>query len=86
MQNYKFNILSYGTAPASLLSTCCLLQLALENEADFPNASIAVRPDLYVDDLMTGTVKFDSTKKLIVEIQHKLKKGGFRIYKCNSKY
>ncbi|XP_067205416.1 uncharacterized protein [Linepithema humile] len=51
---YRLNTLTYGTGPASFLATRCLLQLAIENATEFPEASKIIKRDFYVDDLITG--------------------------------
>lgn len=46
--------MTYGTTPASFMTTKCLDELARKNEVPFPNAAKTIRRDFYMDDVMTG--------------------------------
>lgn len=52
VQEYKLKTVTYGTKPASFLSTRCLVRLA-ENCADIA-VKITIPSDFYVDDLHSG--------------------------------
>ncbi|XP_050431415.1 uncharacterized protein LOC126839984 [Adelges cooleyi] len=54
LQTYRLTTVTYGTTPASFLSTQCLISLAEQNEQTYPRASSVIRQDFYMDDLMTG--------------------------------
>ena len=52
---YRLNTVTYGTAPALFLATRMLKQLAIAGKEIFPEASVVLMKDSYVDDLLTGT-------------------------------
>lgn len=54
LRSYQLTTVTYGTTPASFLSTYCLIALAESVEKEFPKASRVIAEDFYMDDLMTG--------------------------------
>ncbi|XP_072389404.1 uncharacterized protein [Diabrotica undecimpunctata] len=62
---YKLNTVTYGTAAASLLSTC-LHQLSLDSMDEYPEASKVIGHDFYVDDLLTGSESADSLSRIFL--------------------
>lgn len=55
LRTYNLTTITYGTTPASFLSTYCLITLAEEFKQSHPKASKAIMEDFYMDDLITGT-------------------------------
>lgn len=72
---YELNTITYGTAPASYLSTQCLQYLADLEVDNFPLGAIVVRNDFYVDDLLTGADTLFDAKLLRDEVILLLEKG-----------
>lgn len=64
LRNYRLNTVTYGTTPASFMTTKRLDELARENEVLFPNASKTIRRDFYMDDIMTGSDSEEECLKL----------------------
>ncbi|KAF0745786.1 Uncharacterized protein FWK35_00034883, partial [Aphis craccivora] len=64
LRKYRLNTVTYGTTPASFMTTKCLDELARENEVLFPNASKTIRRDFYMDDIMTGSDSEEECLKL----------------------
>ena len=54
--------ITYGTTTAPYLATRCLLELANEHQAEFPEATNILRTSFYVDDLLTGSNNMDNAK------------------------
>ncbi|XP_050066248.1 uncharacterized protein LOC114132630 [Aphis gossypii] len=54
LRSYQLTTVTYGTTPASFLSTYCLIALAESVQNDYPKASKVIAEDFYMDDLMTG--------------------------------
>ena len=83
VQIYQLKTVTYGTSSASFLATRCLLQLAADEEHNFPHASRLLRNNFYVDDLLGGGET--EAIKLRRELQQLLQRGGFTLRKwCSS--
>lgn len=54
LRTYHLTTVTYGTTPASFLTTKCLAIVGEESRTQFQKASRAIRNDFYMDDLMTG--------------------------------
>ncbi|XP_062538224.1 uncharacterized protein LOC134206512 [Armigeres subalbatus] len=52
IQAYELGTVTYGLAPSSFLATRTLLQLVEDEGIPFPNASTAIKKNVYVDDLI----------------------------------
>ncbi|XP_062699248.1 uncharacterized protein LOC134284435 [Aedes albopictus] len=52
---FELNTVTYGTKPAPFLATRTLQQLAAVEETNFPLAARAIREDVYMDEVITGT-------------------------------
>lgn len=78
---FELNTLTYGTASAPYLATICLIEVANENEQQFPEIARIICKDFYVDDLLTGT----NSKKEAIDVIQKLSRilisAGFRLRK-----
>lgn len=74
---YKLHTVTYGTGPASFLATRCLKQLAIENELTYPETSMSILNDFYMDDYISGESDESSSLKRITEISHILNSAGF---------
>jgi len=54
LRTYRLVTVTYGTKPASFMTTQCLITLAQQTSTNFPRAAKAITRDFYMDDLMTG--------------------------------
>ncbi|XP_025192629.1 uncharacterized protein LOC112592689, partial [Melanaphis sacchari] len=54
LRTYQLVTVTYGTKPASFMTTQCLVTLAQQTYEKFPRAAKAIARDFYMDDLMTG--------------------------------
>ncbi|GBL87855.1 hypothetical protein AVEN_192033-1 [Araneus ventricosus] len=61
---YQLNTITYGTTSAPYLATRTLNQLAIDEKDTFPDASIIVLSDCYMDDILTGSNYLENTKEL----------------------
>ncbi|XP_063543228.1 uncharacterized protein LOC134751714 [Cydia strobilella] len=84
VKEYKLNRVTFGVSSAPYLAVKTLIQLALDEGADFPLAASRIRQDFYMDDLMSGC----QSEQEAVEIYHQMKtllsKGGFELQKWSS--
>lgn len=78
---YELNTVTYGCASSPFLAVRSLKQLALDFQAEYPEASEAILNCFYLDDLLTGA--FSSSKLLQIqrEISFILASGGFQLRK-----
>lgn len=81
---YELTTLTYGTSPASYLSTRCLKHLAEQCANDCPLGSIAVSHDFYMDDMLTGADTLTQIKTVRDETIAILRSGGFELSKWAS--
>lgn len=81
VKQYSLCTVTYGTAPASFISTRCLKELAINNEAAHPQAAKAILNDMYVDDLMTGAGSREALFKLKEDIVKICSAAGFNLRK-----
>lgn len=72
---------TYGTASAPFLATRSLVQLAEDEQSDFPEAAEVVRSDFYIDDALTGADTEAEAIHLREDLQKLLARGGFDIRK-----
>ncbi|XP_055633609.1 uncharacterized protein LOC129773957 [Toxorhynchites rutilus septentrionalis] len=77
----ELTTITYGTASAPFQATRCLIQLAKEEESNFPIASNIIRKDCYVDDVISGADTFEEANEAINQLRRMLAKGGFPIRK-----
>ncbi|GFX81621.1 DUF1758 domain-containing protein [Trichonephila clavipes] len=54
IREYKLCTVTYGTASAPYLATCCLFQTGLDLERYDPAVSSLIKESFYIDDLMAG--------------------------------
>ncbi|VVC31118.1 Retrotransposon, Pao [Cinara cedri] len=68
LRTYQLVTVTYGTTPASFMSTQCLVALARQSSDEFPCASNAIARDFYMDDLMTG----GETQEECIRLYHEI--------------
>lgn len=86
ISEYQLNTVTrtYGTAPATYLSVRALLQLAKNDEEEFPRGKEVLERDFYVDDFLGGADTEEAALAIQGEITGLLVKGGFNIRKWTS--
>lgn len=84
IQEFRLNTLTYGLASAPYLATRCLLQLAIENQEQYPEACRMLRNDFYIDDLLSGGDCVSTLKKIKIDLTDILHSAGFTLHKWNS--
>ncbi|XP_057333711.1 uncharacterized protein LOC130672924 [Microplitis mediator] len=83
---YVLDTVTYGTASASYLAIRSLQQLAEDEGGPYPLASIALKRDFYVDDLLTGASTLIEAERLRDELIQLLEKAGFHLRKWASNH
>lgn len=78
---YELNVVTYGLASSPFLATRCLLQLAIENEREYPLASNAIKNCFYIDDLLTGSDSESELLQVQTDISKILSSAGFELRK-----
>lgn len=81
---YELQTVTYGTASAPFLATRVLVQLANDEQQQFPVAAEVVRKDFYVDDLFSGADSVEEATELRGQLETLLLKGGFQLRKWAS--
>ncbi|GBM12575.1 hypothetical protein AVEN_78349-1 [Araneus ventricosus] len=80
-KDYQLNTITYGTTSAPYLATRTLNQLAIDEKDTFPDASIIVQSDCYMDDILTGSNSLENTKELQTQLVQLLGRGGMTLHK-----
>ncbi|XP_052565845.1 uncharacterized protein LOC128093365 [Culex pipiens pallens] len=70
-----------NAAAAPFLATRAIVQLARDEQKDFPVASKVVEECFYVDDVLTGADSLPEAKELQRDLIALLKRGGFQLHK-----
>lgn len=78
---FELATVTYGLAPSSFLATRTLLQLVEDEGATYPNASRAIKKNVYVDDYIGGEFSVEGAIQLQSELTQLMLKGGFRLRK-----
>ncbi|GBN30158.1 hypothetical protein AVEN_275441-1 [Araneus ventricosus] len=78
---YQLNTITYGTTSAPYLATRTLNQLAMDEKDTFPDASIIVQSDCYMDDILTGSNSLENTKELQTQLVQLLGTGVMTLHK-----
>jgi len=81
IRHYELTTVTYGTSSASFLATRSLKQLATDESGLFPEASVLVDTDFYVDDLVSGAESKERASLLVSQLNTVLSRGGFPLRK-----
>ena len=73
--------MTYGTASAPYLATCCLQQLAEDESKDFSLTPETLTNNFYVDDALCGANALEDPLRLQQELITLLGRGGFHLRK-----
>ncbi|XP_049294208.1 uncharacterized protein LOC125769517 [Anopheles funestus] len=84
IQYYELNTVTYGLSPSSFLATRTLQQLANDEGTTYPVAASALKSNFYVDDFIGGADSIESARRLRVELDELLSRGGFELRKWTS--
>ncbi|XP_017765119.1 PREDICTED: uncharacterized protein LOC108554370, partial [Eufriesea mexicana] len=79
IKTYELNTVTFGLSPAPFLAIRALHQLAEDEAHNAPNASVILKLDLYVDDLLTGADTYEQALSLREEIVGILQSGRLNI-------
>lgn len=81
---YSLNTVTFGTSCAPYLAIRTLHQFAEDEQDNFPLASMILKRDFYVDDLLTGEQTLQEAGQLRDDLNNLLLKGGFNLRKWAS--
>ena len=76
---FTLNTVTFGTAPASFLATRTLVHLANDEADSYPHASIALKEDFYMNDVVSGAKTREEAKQLISELIDTTKKASMNL-------
>jgi len=84
VQMYKLKTVTYGliTSPFHALRT--VVQLAVDEQANYPEGSRILQNDFYVDEVMSGCNNVNDAKDQIQQLNDLLQRGGFYLRKWAS--
>ncbi|XP_051167313.1 uncharacterized protein LOC127285374 [Leptopilina boulardi] len=86
IQIYTLNTVTFGTSCAPFLAIRTLHQLADDEENNFPLASMILKRDFNVDDVLTGSQTFQGALQLRNDLIELLRRGGFVLRKWASNH
>ncbi|XP_011858557.1 PREDICTED: uncharacterized protein LOC105556094 [Vollenhovia emeryi] len=78
---YRLNTVTYGLACAPYLAIRVFRQLANDEEANLPMAAVAMKRDIYVDDVLTEADQLESGRELARQVSALFMAGGFPLRK-----
>ena len=81
LKQYQLSTVTYGTASAPFLAARAMIQLFMDEESNFPDASEVARRDFYVDDLMTSVPNEALALELQRDLIKMMQRGGFPLRK-----
>ncbi|XP_051162144.1 uncharacterized protein LOC127282104 [Leptopilina boulardi] len=84
LQHCQLLTVTYGTACAPYLANRVLKQLAEDEGKNYPDASLILKENIYVDDALFGADTIEETLKVKDDLIELLKKGGFPLRKFNA--
>ncbi|XP_076384172.1 uncharacterized protein LOC143262191 [Megalopta genalis] len=76
---FELNTVTFGLSSAPYLAIRCLHQLADDEQDATPTASVILKRNLYVDDLLTGADTIEEAQVIQRQITRLLRKGGLTI-------
>ncbi|XP_023247778.1 uncharacterized protein LOC106643923, partial [Copidosoma floridanum] len=86
IRTYELNTVTFGVSSAPFLAIRTIHQLAEDERANFPRASVILKRDFYVDDLLTGANSLQEVLQIRDELIQLLASGGFPIRKWASNH
>jgi len=79
IRDFRLNTLTYRLASSPFLATRCLLQLAIENQENYPETSDIIRNNFYIDDLLSGGNDIQTLRRRKSELTNILNSAGIHI-------
>lgn len=86
IQDFRLNTITFGVSSAPFLAIRTLIQLAHDEQRDFPMAYQVIKSNIYVDDIVTGCETLDEARILQNQLIGLLKRGGFELRKWASNH
>ncbi|XP_058449311.1 uncharacterized protein LOC131429278 [Malaya genurostris] len=84
LKMYQLQTVTYGLNNSPFLATRVLLQLAKDEESNFPQAAHIAKTDFYVDNLLTGSNDIFDLQKICQQMIGLLNAGGFPLRQWSS--
>lgn len=84
IRDFAMNRLTFGTSCAPFIAIRCVNQLAEDEILKYPDASIVMTKDTYVDDVISGGDDVPAVQKLQRELSEMMRSGGFELKKWAS--
>ncbi|XP_066904251.1 uncharacterized protein [Halyomorpha halys] len=84
IREYQLNRVTFGLSCSPFLAIRVIHQLVLDEGSSYPKASVALKDNIYVDDILTGAHSLDEALELQKELIELLRKGGFTLKKWMS--
>ncbi|GFX06114.1 integrase catalytic domain-containing protein [Trichonephila clavipes] len=81
LKTYRLTTVTYGSTCAPFLATRTLLQLSEDEKQNFPLASLIVKNDFYVDDILSGDPNLEIAIKIQQQLIEIMNAGGMHLYK-----
>ncbi|XP_072375349.1 uncharacterized protein [Diabrotica undecimpunctata] len=81
LETNTLNTVTYGTASASFLAIRCLQEVAHMYATDFPDISLLILRDFYVDDLHAGGSTIEDIKRIQSLTSELMSRHGFQLRK-----
>jgi hypothetical protein len=86
LKHYQLNTVTFGTASAPYLATRSIVQLALDNQQQFPEEAAILLDSVYVDDLEFGVGSIAEGIERIANIRKIFESAGMRLRKIISNH
>lgn len=84
IRDYWLTVVTYGLKSSPYLAVKTLIQCALDNEKEFPEAARIVKEDFYMDDMLNSFETKTEAERLKAAVITLLSKGGFELTKWRS--
>lgn len=81
ISKFQLTTVTYGTSCAPYQASRVLMQLADDEETNFPMGARIIRKNTYVDDTLTGGDELDDVIDATVQLKALLAAGGFNLRK-----
>ena len=86
LRHIQLNTVTFGLASSAFLATRTLVQIALDNEKDFPQACAIIRLCFYVDDFIYGSNTIAECLKIRDQVRYILIKSHMPLRKWSSNH
>ena len=76
---YAIQVVNFGDRPSGAIALAALRQTADMSEEEFPEASLTVKRNSYMDDILDSVDRSDEAESLTEDVSKLLEKGSFRV-------